>query len=234
MDSEPARMQQVRDGHRTLPRRRAHPRDRAEQHAYPGQLRRRIGVGDAPCQRSAGPDGLVPDVPRRLGEDRNRGADVVPPRQVPVPDQRAQAHPAGSGGLGSGGLVTGRPELDRAESGDPVQVNEAPGEAAALVQVRNEALAAGQQDIAVSQDADGLIQRAGAHVAERGRFHATPSVFSLSPARAPAGDGGHAIVSPTVRRPAASGVRGPFGRLRPVRSPSPRSAGFPMIMKNPQ
>ena len=62
-----------------------------QRHGHRGQFRGRVGVGERPAQRAAVADLEVPDVRRRPGQQRHRGADGLVPLQRPVPGQRA--HP---------------------------------------------------------------------------------------------------------------------------------------------
>jgi len=127
----------------------------------------------------------VPDVPGRLGQYRHGGAQVAAAGQVVVTGQGAEHH-------------TVRPDLAPAQLGHGAQVDQPQRPALARVELRDEALAAGQQHIAVGQHGQKFVQVARPDVTERRRFHAVarkdvPS--SVSPA-VPAS--GHRVVSPNI------------------------------------
>ena len=126
------------------------------------QLGGGIGERDTSADSAAGPDGPVAHVRHRLGDQRRMAGDERRGLHGFVPRQRADDEPL-------------RRQADPVEPGQAVDVDQRCGRGQAHVEGGHQALAAGQ-DAAVAAVAlhqrQGLVERGGPMIGERGGLHA--------------------------------------------------------------
>src|SRR5581483_6083032 len=202
------RHEEVRRAHPALPGRARQTHAAAEGGQRQRQLRRRIGVRDAPADGAAVADGAVPDVADGVNEERAVARHKRRALRVALADERAEAELAGRGILGDGG-----------EAGDVVDVDDQLRPREPEVQERDEALAAREDLRVVSvrrEEGERLCLRRRRAVLEARGLHVTPRAS----ARTRSGVNGSSYSSPTPSRASTMAF--------------PIAAGAPMMPLSPQ